>query len=212
MADALTYTAFAGHRLLASGDLTTVLLRVKDHVDRGESESPLVFEDQTGRELDFDLRGTADEVLARLPSHPAFAADEVPEPASRGPGRPRLGVVSREVSLLPRHWRWLAAQPGSASATLRRLVEEARRRDHGATRARQARDAAGKFMWVVAGDLPDFEEASRALYADELDRLQALTDGWPRDVRAHLLRLVDDYRRLVATAGTVPETSPDVDP
>jgi len=172
------YTAFAGARLLASGPRRVVLLALKAHHDGG-GQGALVFEDATGRQVDFDLRGTPEEALARV------------EPRRAGPGRPRLGVVSREVSLLPRHWEWLADQPGGISGALRRLVDEARKREPDRALARRARDAAGRFMWSMAGDLPGFEEASRALYAGDHDQLRALVRAWPPDVRRHLLTLVE---------------------
>jgi hypothetical protein len=173
------FTAFASERLLAAGPKRTVLLAVKAHHDAG-GHGVLVFEDGTGRQVDLDLRGTPEEVLARA------------EPRRRaGPGRPRLGVVCREVSLLPRHWEWLAQQPNGVSAALRRLVDEARRREPDRALARKARDAAGRFMWAMAGDLPGFEEASRALYADDHERLRALVRGWPPDVRRHVLALAE---------------------
>jgi hypothetical protein len=185
------YTAFAGARLLASGPRRTVLLALKAHHDAG-GQGALVFEDATGRQVDFDLRGTPEEVLARV------------EPRRTGPGRPRLGVVSREVSLLPRHWDWLADQPGGISGALRRLVDEARRREPDRALARKARDAAGRFMWAKAGDLPGFEEASRALYAGDHDRLRALVRAWPPDVRRHLLALVERAAPRAAPAAKDP--------
>ncbi|HEY3352187.1 MAG TPA: DUF2239 family protein [Polyangia bacterium] len=115
--------------------------------------------------------------------------DTVPGAVRTGPGRPKLGVVCREVSLLPRHWEWLAQQPNGISAALRRLVDDARKREPDRERARRARDAASRFMTVMAGDRPGFEEASRALYAGERERFAALTSDWPEDIRRHLARL-----------------------
>jgi hypothetical protein len=115
-------------------------------------------------------------------------------PETRGPGRPRLGVVAREVTLLPRHWEWLATQPGGASVALRRLVEEARRTSASADRARASRDAAYRVMHALGGDLPDFEEASRALFAGDRDRFRLHTAAWPLDVSAHVDRLAFDTR------------------
>ena len=191
-----TYTAFAGDRLVVSGDLTTMILRTKECLDDGENCQILIFEDQTGRQVDFDFRGTPDEVLARLASHPLFAPSEPQEGARSGPGRPKLGVICREVSLLPRHWEWLGQQPGGASAALRRLVDERRKRGNGENSARIAREAAGKFMWAMAGNLPGFEEASRALYAEDHKRLEELIRDWPQDIRKHLGRLVAQSARL----------------
>lgn len=186
-----TYTAFAGETCIASGEVKEVLIAVKSHTDTGQEEPLLVFEDRTGIQIDFNLQGTQEEVLAKLAIHPHFAAS-VPSPEKKaGPGRPNLGVVSREVSLLPRHWEWLGKQPVGASAALRRLVDEARKRDTGTERARQAKEAAGKFMWTMAGNLPDFEEACRALYADEREGLENIIASWPPDIRNHVLRLVD---------------------
>jgi hypothetical protein len=173
------YTAFAGRTCLAAGSLGSVLAQVKGHVDAEADASLLIFEDQTGRQVDFDLTGSLDEVLAR-------AATAAPRP---GPGRPKLGVVSREVSLLPRHWEWLEQQPNGLSAALRRLVDEARKREPDKESARLAREAAHRFMWAVAGDFPGFEEASRALFAGSLARLEGITRDWPADIRSYLLRL-----------------------
>lgn len=185
-----TFTAFRGHVRLTSGSLADVALELKARHDRGERELTLVLEDLTGEPLDLDLRGTPEDVLARLAHHPHVAAAS-PAPRRAGPGRPRLGVVSREVTLLPRHWEWLGRQPGGASAALRRLVEDARRAGSGAERARQATQAADRFLWAVAGDLPGCEEVSRALYAGRHDRARELTRAWPGDVRAHLGRLLE---------------------
>jgi hypothetical protein len=146
----------------------------------------LIFEDQTGRQVDFDFRGTSDEVLERVTA----------VGTRTGPGRPKLGVISREVSLLPRHWDWLEQQPQGISGALRRLVDEARKREPGKERARLAREAASKFMWAMAGNLPGFEEASRALFAKDQERLEQLIRNWPEDIRRHLLRLVQESVRL----------------
>jgi uncharacterized protein len=191
-----TFTAFAGQRQIASGTVRETVLQTKDWLDRegGAGDPLLVFEDQTGNQIDFDLRGTPEEALERLSSHPLFA--DIAEPGPRRPGRPKLGVVSREVSLLPRHWEWLEAQRGGISVALRSLVDEARKRGQSRQLARKAREAAGKFMWTMAGNLPDFEEASRALYAEDDARLRSLTATWPKDIKKHVARLVAEAARL----------------
>lgn len=174
-----TYTAFSGPSRIVSGNLREMLLKTKAWVEERGDEPVLIFEDQTGRQVDFDFRGTPDEVLERA------------APTRRaGPGRPRLGVVSREVSLLPRHWEWLEQQPTGISAALRRLVDEARRRDPAEERARLAREAAFRFMTAMAGNLPGYEEASRALYAKDHERFEREIASWPEDVRQHLRRLL----------------------
>ena len=182
MEEIRTYTAFVGETLIASGALEAMLPVVKAKFDRDASALFLIFEDQSGRQVDFDLRGTVDEVVARA----------LPAPPRTGPGRPKLGVVSREVSLLPRHWDWLEQQPNGASAALRRLVEEARRRDPGKERARLATAAAGRILSAMAGNLPGYEEASRALYAGNRAHFEELIRDWPRDIRAYIQRRVED--------------------
>lgn len=191
-----TYTAFAGEKMVASGALAEVLPKVKRHLDGGGGAA-LFFEDRTGRQVDFDLSGTAEEALARAE----------PQKGKPGPGRPKLGVVSREVSLLPRHWEWLEAQPNGASAAIRRLIDEARKREPGKERARMAREAAGKFMWTMGGDLPGFEEASRALYARDDAAVERLVKGWPKDVKKHLRRLVEVASELEKAADEAREAA-----
>ncbi|MES1204439.1 MAG: DUF2239 family protein [Pseudomonadota bacterium] len=196
-----TYTAFAGQRLIAAGPIKSMLSRLKQCLDAGETDPVLVFEDQTGVQVDFDTRGSAEDVLARLSFHPHFASDEAQGRLRLGPGRPKLGVISREISLLPRHWNWLEQQGGGVSSTLRKLVEEAARHRQGRPRADVARDAVGKFMWAMAGDLPHFEDASRALFAGDHKRLGTMIRAWPVDIRDHLQRLVDEIARLQAREG-----------
>ncbi len=183
-----TYTAFAGQRRLASGTAGDVALAVK-RTTQPLDQPIIIFDDGTGRSIDFDLRGDDREVLARLAQlmPPAETAEAPAEP--RGRGRPKLGVVAREVTLLPRHWEWLNAQPGGASVALRKLVDEARRASGDKDRERQARDAAYHFMSAMAGDLPQFEEASRALFADDRRRFTGLIADWPTDIRDHIVKL-----------------------
>jgi hypothetical protein len=188
-----SYTAFDGHRRLVSGPLATVALAVRQAAGDATPGTILIFDDATGRAIDLDLRGTADEIRARYAAAPADASAPAGEPTGegepRGRGRPKLGVVSREVTLLPRHWDWLATQPGGASVALRKLVEDARRTHAAADRRRDAQARAYHFMSAIAGDLPGFEEAARALYANDLARLAELIAGWPDDVRDHALAL-----------------------
>jgi hypothetical protein len=182
-----TYTAFLGDRRVASGDLRALLTAVKRRRSLTAGPPVLFFEDWSGRQVDFDLRGTAAQAVARAVA--AHAAGEGGEGARRG--RPRLGVVSREVTLLPRHWEWLEDQPNGISAALRRRVDEARKREPAKERARRAALAASRVMTALAGDRPGYEEASRALFAGDRERLQSLVRVWPADVRAYVLRLAD---------------------
>jgi hypothetical protein len=183
-----TFTAFEGQRRLASGPLAEVALAVK-RAEHRASEPTVIFSDATGRPIDFDLRGSDDEIVARLPPTTAPAAVEEIPSEPRGRGRPKLGVVAREVTLLPRHWEWLNAQSGGASVSLRKLVEAARRANGASDRIRAARDAAYHFMSTMAGNLPNFEEASRALFADDRRHFTALIAPWPGDIRDHIVTL-----------------------
>ena len=173
------FAVFDGHRRIAVGSAGEAAVAIRRAQDAGAAGPLLAFDDQ-GRQTDFDLRGTEAEILARH-------APPATEP--RGRGRPKLGVTAREVTLLPRHWEWLAAQPGGASVALRRLVEAARRDGEG--RDRTARDAAYRFMSAMAGDLPGFEDATRALFAGDMERLKERVASWPTDVRDHGLRLLE---------------------
>ncbi len=177
-------TAFAGTHRLASGPVRDVARAVKAHFDTHPESQVLVFDNLRAQPVEFDLRGTVDDVLARLESAappPADAVDDEAQP--RGRGRPKLGVIAREVTLLPRHWDWLAAQPGGASVTLRKLVEDARRAAEGVDRCRAAQEAAYRFMSAMAGNAAGFEDATRALFAADAERFQFLTEPWPADVR-----------------------------
>lgn len=169
----LPVAVFSSHRLIARGPLGEVLADVRTAA--GGAAPPLVIDLATGRVVDLDLRGTLDEAKARL--------TPAPEAEKRGPGRPKLGVTAREVTLLPRHWDWLAGQPGGASVALRKLVEGALREAEGPDRARRAKDATYRFMTAMAGDLPGYEEATRMLFAGDWTAFDTAVEGWPEGVR-----------------------------
>jgi hypothetical protein len=179
---ASVFTAFLGSKQLASGPLDQVALVAKKALDRGTSQPVLIYNDSTGRSIDIDSRGSDAEILARL-SQPA------PPSPPRGRGRPKLGVVAREITLLPRHWQWLSSQPGGASVAIRKLVETARRANQQIDQRRQRQEAAYHFMSAMAGNLANFEEASRALFADDRTRFRGLIVDWPTDVREHAVKL-----------------------
>ncbi|MCJ0763294.1 DUF2239 family protein [Variovorax terrae] len=184
--NASRYIAFQGGRRIASGELKEVALAVRQ-AQAHEAQAPvLVFDEATSQLKELDLRGSAEQVLQRL-ADPGGAPASPPAP--RGPGRPRLGVVAREVTLLPRHWDWLNLQPGGASVALRKLVEDARRTSGGKDRARQAQEACYRFMSALAGNQPGFEEATRALFAGQQQRFEAELGAWPPDVAAHARQL-----------------------
>ncbi len=165
-------TAFMEGRVIGSGEMAAVTQLVEERYGARDHSAILAFDDESGRVVDLDLWD---------------AAKLAPEPP-RGRGRPKLGVTAREVTLLPRQWEWLAAQPGGASATIRRLVDEGRRSGAGAERER--RDAAYRFMQSACGDRPGYEEALRALYRGEGERFDTLIADWPEDIRAYIARLL----------------------
>lgn len=188
-----TYTAFAGSRRIAGGGLVEVALAAKAALDSDEWAQVLIFEDVTGQVVDVDYRGSASDVAARIAGQQraagAKADDVVSAEDVRRPGRPKLGVVAREVTLLPRHWAWLASQPGGASVALRKLVEQASRANQGRDRRRQAKDSTYRFLSAMAGNLPGFEEATRALFADQPVQFAQLVEAWPGDIGAHARKL-----------------------
>jgi hypothetical protein len=183
----LLCAAFCGPRLIASGELRDVAVEAKAVMDHDETSQILIFDDATGRPVEVDFRGSAEDVARRIDEASSRAPDK--QPQQRGPGRPRLGVVSREVTLLPRHWDWLNGQPGGASAALRRLVEEARRANSAKDRVRGAQDVAFRFMSAMAGNETGFEEAVRALFAGNETRFAEMAAGWPADVRDYAKKL-----------------------
>ena len=191
--EAKQYVAFAGDAVIARGTLAEVVVVAKRRGDAGERQRIALFDDVSGRVVDVDYSGTEVDVLARL--GPTCDSPPTPSPAPRkGPGRPRLGVVSREVSLLPRHWEWLSEQRGGASAALRRLVDAARRSETGEAVQRRAIDAAHHFLWDMAGDRPHFEEATRALFAKDVARVRRLVRKWPQGIREQLDRYLERTR------------------
>jgi hypothetical protein len=202
--DAL-YIAFEGDRCIASGDLHDVARAAKQKLDRRKDASILVFDGRNSGPVEIDLRGSLDDVLARLPdiADVRAADDDAASPAPRGPGRPKLGVVAREVTLLPRHWEWLARQSGGASVALRKLVDAARRTGEGGDRLREAQEAVYRFMSVMAGNRPHYEGAVRALFAGDCRGFEKLIAEWPVDVRDHTAKLAERAfdRELRARAG-----------
>lgn len=188
------FTAFDGLRRFVSGSRAEVIEAVRIRSSKQPNMSLLIFDDRTGSQIDFDLRESADIPVARVPKSPSSPAGGE---ETRSPGRPKLGVVPREVTLLPRHWEWLAAQPGGASVTLRKLVDDARRKNADADIIRAARERAYRFMSAMAGNLAGFEEATRALFAGDRAQFEKLTGKWAGDVR--------DYTHSLADGAFAPE-------
>ena len=185
--------AFEGDRRIASGGLREVIRAAKETLDRAREASIMVFDGNTSATIEIDFRGSMADVLARLPDAAGapIPAEAAAVSAPRGPGRPKLGVVAREVTLLPRHWQWLARQPGGASVAIRKLVEAASRTGEDKDRIRQAQEAAYRFMSVTSGNRPHYEEAIRALFAGDAARFEQRTAEWPDDIRAHTSKLAE---------------------
>jgi hypothetical protein len=186
------YVTFEGDRRIGAGSLREVARAAREALDRHQDASVLIFESGSSAPVDIDLRGSVDDVLARIPPATTARADEDAAVAvPRGPGRPKLGVVAREITLLPRHWDWLAQQKGGASVAIRKLVDEARRGNEDGDRIRVGQEAAYRFMSAMAGNRPHFEEATRALFANDPRRFEKLIADWPADVRDHAANLAE---------------------
>lgn len=198
--DAIAYTAFRADRILARGDLLTVAVAAKAAL--AEAATVLVFDDRDGNQIDLNLSGDARALRRRYGAAKPVAADGPVEPATdeaavldaapRARGRPKLGVIAREVTLLPRHWDWLAAQPGGASVSLRRLIEQQRKSGESAQRKRRSREAGYRFIQAIAGDRAGAEEALRALFAGQAEAFSARIAKWPADLRGYLTTLTAD--------------------
>ncbi|MBT5777899.1 MAG: DUF2239 family protein [Rhodospirillaceae bacterium] len=206
-----SFVAFAGGEIIARGALAEVALLGKARFDGGDDARIAIYDDASGGVIDIDFSGRTADVLARLAAHSTAGAgdhaadpgdaessganqteapDEIEPDKPRGRGRPKLGVVAREVTLLPRHWEWLGDQRGGASAALRRLVDAARKTGGGSDEQHQTIEAAHRFMWDIAGDLPGFEDAARALFAMDFASFSERISGWPSGVREQLARFL----------------------
>ena len=184
--------AFEGGRRLAAGSVADVAAAMRKRTAQASHQPILVFDYTTGQPLHLDLRGTEKDIRARyaeMPPATLAAVDDSPSDVRRGPGRPKLGVVPREVTLLPRHWDWLNAQPGGASVALRKLVEEARRTRGRSDALRARQEATYRFISAIAGDWRNYDDANRALFANDAQRFDDLTESWPADVRDHARHL-----------------------
>jgi len=203
-----TYTAFQGDRRITSGNGLHIALAIKAAIQHGTDHGPiLVFEDATGRVTDFDLRGSDEDIAQRLtPADEQLDTRSDPAKADspRAPGRPKLGVVAREITLLPRHWEWLNRQSGGASVTLRKLVDTARAANGDNDRKQQAREIADRFILAMAGNQPGYEEAARALYAGNRMRFDSLIEAWPIDIRDYIRQLARDAFNGAADEVAIP--------
>ncbi|MED5018485.1 DUF2239 family protein [Paenibacillus chibensis] len=193
MRNDLYCTAFLGVGVVARGSLQHVVSTVKDTLDDRDLTQLLIFDDTSGKQIDIDFRGKTEDVLHRLGEHFGDSpGTEEDHPPARRAGRPKLGVVSGEVTLLPRHWEWLKSQPGGASVTLRKLIDEARHAGGKQNKIRESQEATYHFMTAMAGNFQQYEDALRALYAGDSDRLYHFIDDWAPDIRDHIKRLSAD--------------------
>ncbi|MEK6749951.1 MAG: DUF2239 family protein [Pseudomonadota bacterium] len=183
-----SYTAFDGFKIISQGSLEVVALDVKRHLKAHRDARILIFSDTSGKQMDFDLSGTEKEVLERLK---IFKPQEPPVQPS-GPGRPKLGVITREIALLPHQWEWLSNQTGGSSVALRRLVDEKINSGTlGKDKVKQMQEAAYSFLSAIAGDFPNFEEAIRFLYRRDKKKFKELISTWPNDVATHAMALAN---------------------
>ncbi len=184
-----TYTAFEGAKIVSRGLLISVVSNVKRKLTNNANCNVFIFSDLTGKLMDFNFQGTEKEVLKRLE---VFIEDPKSKESNStsGPGRPKLGVISREISLLPRHWEWLATQSGGASATLRKLIEEEMKKTNSSHSVKFAEERTYKFMTVIGGDFKGYEEAIRALYKKNKENFLANIKEWSPDIRSYVIELV----------------------
>ena len=189
-----TYVAFVGTRRFSRGPLEEVVPAAKRRFELGVEDRIVVFDEQTGCPVDLNFDHDDEQLLASVRARLEPASPAPVPKTPRGRGRPKLGVVSREVSLLPRHWEWLAKQRGGASASLRRLVEVARKEGRQEEHVSRAIERAHRFLWDMAGDLPGFEDATRALFAREFETFDRRISRWPIGVRELLERMLADAR------------------
>lgn len=189
------YTAFAEQQQIASGSLSGIALALKTLYDQQRIYQGQfhVFADDSGAVIDLDLHGSAADLQARYPISGMPDKDEEKSESMlaqvKARGRPKLGVVSKEVTLLPRHWQWLAAQPGGASVALRKLIDEARKIQGDTGQARELQERSYKVMAALAADLPGYESAIRALFAHDREQFLAAMEKWPEDYQVYFQRL-----------------------
>ncbi len=192
------FTVFRGQKFIYRGDLPTAVQAAAKADKEGVQGRVVVYDDSSGKTFDINLQGSIEKIIETLADHPAMNRKlehpEVQEEKPRKRGRPKLGVTTKEISLLPRHWQWLSRQKGSPSATLRRLVEESRRANIGKEHIEQSRDAIHNFMWDMCGNFEGFEEVTRDLYRNDFLSFYAKISLWPNDVKEYIRRLVEIYR------------------
>ncbi|TBR43539.1 DUF2239 family protein [Marinomonas agarivorans] len=182
------YSAFLDTRLLAAGELTTVITQIKQQFPDREA---LLVETNSCKRLEINWQGSVEDVLARIDAMPQaeplssdLIAPATPKTHIKSKrGRPKLGVVSKEVTLLPRHWEWLSKQSGGASVTLRRLVDQARQENSLEDEIKLRQEQIYNFISFFAEQLPNVEETMRALYRQDRSLFYRSIKNWPTDIR-----------------------------
>ncbi|KAF1023147.1 MAG: hypothetical protein GAK29_03011 [Acinetobacter bereziniae] len=102
-------------------------------------------------------------------------------------GRPKLGVISREITLQQKHWDWLDQQNSSASAVIRKLIDQELNNPLSESNKMMAKQALDRFMTAMSGNISHYEEATRALYRDDQESFIALVENCPEDIKTYLL-------------------------
>ena len=86
-----------------------------------------------------------------------------------------------------RVYRGAVAAPGERSVRKKNLPK---RRAGGDKRLmKAAHERAYNFTYAIAGNFTNYEEATRALFANDRERFHQLTLGWPPDIRDHAIAL-----------------------
>ncbi|RZG86913.1 DUF2239 family protein [Acinetobacter venetianus] len=176
MNSSTTYTAFSGDHYLASGEMMELILKIKQLQET--TENILIFNDQTGRQTDFDYTGSEQEIRERYAE---------PEPTKKV-GRPKLGVISREITLQKKHWDWLDQQSASASAIIRKLIDKELDDPNSESNKMLAKQATDRFMLAMLGNMPNYEEATRALYQGDREVFLKMIQDYPKDLKKYLIQ------------------------
>lgn len=178
--------AFSGDIKISSGPILKVAEATKKHLIKKPNSDIQIFDHDTGQFLEVDFRGSLSQVVERMKKSFIIETEKI-----RGPGRPKLGVVSKEITLLPKHWDWLNLQANGASGSIRKLIDEAMKRNVAKDELKRSQNSVYKFMTIMAGNYPLYEEALRAFYANDNAKFKYIITNWPKDVRDHLLKMTD---------------------
>lgn len=178
-----TYTAFVGNTRLITDSLLNVALAIKNQ--QHDSAPILIFEDQTGKQIDVNITGSESDIQQR------YAELETVKKV----GRPKLGVISREITLQQKHWDWLDLQNSSASAVIRKLIDQELNNAQSESNIMMTKQTTDRFMSAMLGNMPNYEEATRALYQGNKEGFLELIQDYPNDLKEYLnLRTVNIFK------------------